>query len=155
MSVSPGTLAIEVQTVMGTKGLKLWISNLMKAELLKHISISAVSRTSWWSTPMQFCSSTNGSKSSLVKSSISPSNSVFQTSFLLVRKFGSSFLKSESNHLNPSVPAGPNWRIFFPLRKNCARLRDHRMSWIVSKRRLPIFITWIEAVSSIESPVLS
>ena len=44
---------------------------------------------------------------------------------------------------------------FAPLRSGCTKLRHHRMSWIVSKDRVAVFLSYIKAEISVESHVLS
>ena len=59
---------------------------------------------------------------------------------------------------NPSVPdslicVGARMRqigAFRPLRRDCVRLRDRRMSWIVSKRRAAVFLSHIAAETSVK-----
>ena len=58
--------------------------------------------------------------------------------------------------LNRSVPdsiicVGIGWRqisAFQPLGRDCTRLRDRRMSWIVSKGRAAFFLSYIEHLSN-------
>ena len=67
------------------------------------------------------------------------------------------------SHLNPSVTdrfkcVGARFRQFGefrPLRKDCARLRDRRMSWIVSKGRAAAFLSEIANGTSVEYYLLS
>ena len=44
---------------------------------------------------------------------------------------------------------------FQPSRRDCAKLRDRRMSWIVSKGRAAVFLSNIEAEASVKSHELS
>ena len=63
------------------------------------------------------------------------------------------------NIFNLSVPdslicVGDRWRqiaAFRPLRRDCTRLSDRRMSWIVSKSRPAVFLSYIEAETSVKS----
>ena len=63
------------------------------------------------------------------------------------------------NQLNLSVPdsfisVGSNWRwigAFRPSRRDCARLRDRRISWIVWKFRALLFLSLIEAEIFVKS----
>ena len=65
--------------------------------------------------------------------------------------------------INPSVPdrfkcvvaRSRQFGEFRPLRRDCARLRDRRMSWIVSKGRAAVFLSNIATGTSVECYVLS
>ena len=53
--------------------------------------------------------------------------------------------------LNPSVPDAPNWRISDFDNWDCAKLRDRGSSWIVSRRRAAVFLSYIEDGISVQS----
>ena len=65
--------------------------------------------------------------------------------------------------INPSVPdksicVGARCRQigeFRPLRRDFTRLKDRRMSWIVSKGRTAVFLSYIAAGTSVKYYVLS
>ena len=52
--------------------------------------------------------------------------------------------RSKSPGLTPRFPLR-QLGAFRPLRRNLAKLRDRRLSWIVSKRRAPVFLALIKA----------
>ena len=66
-----------------------------------------------------------------------------------------SYIKGKSpNNLTPGFPMR-QIGAFLRLRRDCARLRDRRMSLIVSKGRAAVFLSYIAAGKSVKYYVLS